>query len=403
MKLILYLGVLVLPTVHCMAWLSLHHLSHRSWGDADHQCRAARARGALNWDQTLLCRTRPGLLSAIVTAASTTVSSCQRLFRHSRWNCSSVALAPNFSADLTLGTREQAVVHALGSAALVWTVARACRQGAVMECGCGALPTEPPNGRFQWGGCGDNILYAYSFNKEFFKPRKKSYQRERLGVAVGDHSRGLDVQRITRRHRKNERRKEARRRREKKRRISKELSRSRRIKKRAVKKMDRHNRRVGRKATSVGLSTSCKCHGVSGSCALKTCWKVLASFNKVSGRLLRRYSSAVAVRPVKVVSKLRLLPVSAGGVSSYSRDDLLYVASSPDYCTPQPQLGSLGTHGRKCNASSVESDSCELLCCGRGHTASLYLLKQPCACRYHWCCHVTCDTCSSWKTQHYCL
>lgn len=66
---------------------------------------------------------------------------------------------------------------------------------------------------------------------------------------------------------------------------------------------------------------------------------------QVGNGLLSRYSRSIAVRPVKVASSIRLLP-SFAGVTRYARDDLLHLAMSPDYCRPQPQFGSLGTHGR---------------------------------------------------------
>jgi wingless-type MMTV integration site family protein 9 len=47
-----------------------------------------------------------------------------------------------------------------------------------------------------------------------------------------------------------------------------------------------------------GLKTTCKCHGVSGSCAVRTCWKQLSPFHD-TGRLLKfRYDTAVRVLSV---------------------------------------------------------------------------------------------------------
>lgn len=46
------------------------------------------------------------------------------------------------------------------------------------------------------------------------------------------------------------------------------------------------------------LRTDCKCHGVSGSCAMKTCWKSLPPFRLVGDTLMRKYNKARLVAAV---------------------------------------------------------------------------------------------------------
>lgn len=66
------------------------------------------------------------------------------------------------------------------------------------------------------------------------------------------------------------------------------------------------------------------------------------------------------------------------------------------------QLGWLGTSGRECNRSSLSTDNCGLLCCGRGYHTERVLVKEKCNCRFVWCCSIVCDTCEYYKTIHYC-
>lgn len=85
------------------------------------------------------------------------------------------------------------------------------------------------------------------------------------------------------------------------------------------------------------MRQQCKCHGVSGSCTVRTCWRALPPrLVDVGVRLGRQYSRAVEVRDSL---RHRLLP-------AHSRDDLLYFAKSPDYCHRDYRVGSVGTYGR---------------------------------------------------------
>ena len=44
------------------------------------------------------------------------------------------------------------------------------------------------------------------------------------------------------------------------------------------------------------FEVQCKCHGVSGSCSIKTCWLKLANFRKVGDSLRQKYSGASKVQ-----------------------------------------------------------------------------------------------------------
>lgn len=46
------------------------------------------------------------------------------------------------------------------------------------------------------------------------------------------------------------------------------------------------------------LRTECKCHGVSGSCAMKTCWKSLPPFRVIGDALMKKYYRARSVETV---------------------------------------------------------------------------------------------------------
>lgn len=43
------------------------------------------------------------------------------------------------------------------------------------------------------------------------------------------------------------------------------------------------------------MRLQCRCHGVSGSCEVKTCWRTMPSFNEIGDTLKDKYRQAVQV------------------------------------------------------------------------------------------------------------
>lgn len=144
---------------------------------------------------------------------------------------------------------------------------------------------------------------------------------------------------------------------------------------------------------------ACKCHGVSGSCSLKTCWRQLPDFRTVGDRLKDKYDGAT-----KVVFNKRGTQLKSEN-SKYNKptkEDLIYLEDSPDYCDPNKVTGSFGTKGRECKKSSPGMDGCKLMCCGRGYNTFKRKVKERCHCKFHWCCFVKCDVCEHIEDVHTC-
>jgi len=291
--------------------------------------------------QAQMCKQNLELMGVVAHATYQAAAVCQELFSDSRWNCSSIVQAPNLLADLTGGSREQAFVYALSAAAVAQSVSKACSLGATTKCSCGRLPTDPPPGDFKWGGCGDDLPFGLAFSRTFTDAPFSSKQSKKKS-------------------------------------------------KRAA--MNVHNNNAGRQLVSQSLKTSCKCHGVSGSCSIKTCWKALPSIQELGQALQRRYAVAVEVENRKVERRRKLVPVSPDR-DQFSDEELIYYTKSSDYCLPDTSLGSLGTHGRQCRKDHDGSGGCRTMCCGRGFTSQVVEQRQRCECKYYWCCYVKCKTC----------
>lgn len=138
------------------------------------------------------------------------------------------------------------------------------------------------------------------------------------------------------------------------------------------------------------MRTECKCHGLSGSCTLRTCWKKMPHFREVGDRLLERFNGASKVMGGN--DGKTLIPVGQN-IKPPDKQDLIYSAESPDFCLPNRKTGSLGTRGRMCNSTALDVSGCDLLCCERGHRDETVVLEENCLCRFHWCCVVQCKKC----------
>ncbi|MBV98776.1 Proto-oncogene Wnt-3, partial [Eschrichtius robustus] len=160
--------------------------------------------------------------------------------------------------------------------------------------------------------------------------------------------------------------------------------------------MNKHNNEAGR---------TCKCHGLSGSCEVKTCWWAQPDFRAIGDFLKDKYDSASEM----VVEKHR---ESRGWVETLrakyalfkppTERDLVYYENSPNFCEPNPETGSFGTRDRTCNVTSHGIDGCDLLCCGRGHNTRTEKRKEKCHCIFHWCCYVSCQECIRIYDVHTC-
>ncbi|XP_068628539.1 protein Wnt-11b-2-like [Battus philenor] len=444
-------------SAEAIRWLAVHE-SDGNWTEND--CLEARRGGALWSSQARVCRRQTGAMPHVVAAARIARTTCLNTHAGERWNCSSIELAPKFTPDLLTGTREQAYVYALSAAALSWSVARACAAGALAACSCAAPPRAPPrpprhaaptepHTHFKWGGCGDNFQWAERFAKQFLDGHEMDVRDGKIEnvieveltttakptttietttvppvvILVDDQPAPANITaaprpRKGRRGRKRLPRSPRRGRPTRKRFRSRyeyedRGSRHRNIEYRMAADDPRFdpqvdlntrldtlrpliaaanliNLRFGRKVVSSGMRTKCTCHGVSGSCSVRTCWRALPGMARVASTLA---GEAARAGPLKAHARRRARP----------RPRLRYVTPSPDYCEPEPAAGSLGTHGRKCNASAgAGAGGCARLCCGRGRRAVRSSRLERCRCRYHWCCRVDCQLCRVTTEEHYC-
>ena len=96
------------------------------------------------------------------------------------------------------GTREAAFTYAIAAAGVVHSIARACVGGNLSLCGCSREPRpEDLKKEYQWGGCGDNIIYGAEVAKEFLTAgeehkSKDSSKMERTLMNL--HNNGVGIQ-----------------------------------------------------------------------------------------------------------------------------------------------------------------------------------------------------------------
>ena len=147
------------------------------------------------------------------------------------------------------------------------------------------------------------------------------------------------------------------------------------------------------------INVACKCHGVSGSCSLKTCWNQLPGFRMTGNILKEKYDGAVQVKFNRRGTKLIQ---NDARYNKATKEDLIYLQQSPDYCLANDHTGSVGTTGRQCDKDSEGMDGCELMCCGRGHNTFKTNVLERCQCKFQWCCEVKCKTCRREVDIHTC-
>lgn len=77
------------------------------------------------------------------------------------------------------------------------------------------------------------------------------------------------------------------------------------------------------------MKLECKCHGVSGSCSLRTCWLAMSDFRRTGDYLRKKYNTAIEVTMNQDGTGFM---VADRDFKGSTRNELVYVENSPDYC-----------------------------------------------------------------------
>lgn len=343
MKLASLLSVLCTATIlvgvseASLSWLSISRMDNLNLFDA------STCRKLIGWTgmQRRFCRQYFGFTDSIRQAAKLTISECQSQFAHRRWNCSTINRPRLFGRLPESGFRESSFVYALSSAALTYSITSACSQGKLADCSCDESRKGMKSNGYHWSGCSDNIAYGMGVAESFLDPRIRN--------------------------------------------------------KPSLMHLNLHNLETGRQMIEENMITQCKCHGVSGSCEIKTCWRAMPSFNLIGRKLKEKFDAATQVRIRKHMrrnNRARIVPRNQM-FGQLEKSDLVFLNRSPDFCNANPRFAAQGTRGRTCNKNSRGIDGCDLLCCGRPYKTELVTVTYKCKCTFLWCCSVKCQECQS--------
>ncbi|KAK0157851.1 hypothetical protein PV328_011541 [Microctonus aethiopoides] len=329
----------------------------------------------LTKEQRDLCYANPDVTVAALKGIQMAISECQHQFAWHRWNCSTLTPSSRTQKNsimLQRGYRETAFAYAISAAGVAHNIAKGCSMGRLISCGCdptsfkGKTPAKARGTHWKWGGCSHNLDYGMEFSRQFLDSREKA----------GDIQSTVNL----------------------------------------------HNNQAGRLAVANNMQVRCKCHGMSGSCELKTCWKVAPEFRMVGKTLKDRFRSAILVAQSNLGSVTPLTRIRGsrrrrpndrqrqrkrdrhgrdGNIAlnkkKKSRDltkQLYYYQKSPNFCERDPYQDIPGTAGRRCNRTSPGGDGCASLCCGRGYNIVRQRRTERCRCKFHWCCFVQCQNCT---------
>ena len=122
-----------------------------------------------------------------------------------------------------------------------------------------------PDGDWEWGGCADNVQHGYKKSREFMDARYR--KRGDLKTQVMLHNN--EVGRLV----------------------------SHSFHGQFFKSIQMRFFYPTKKAVKNYMRTECKCHGLSGSCTLRTCWRKMPLFRDVGNRLKEKFDGAAKVIP----------------------------------------------------------------------------------------------------------
>ena len=273
----------------------------------------------------------------------------------------------------------------------MYEITRACKRGDLQKCVCHDKKQinqhtkintkrnevdESVQKAHEWTGCSDNVIFGYKLSKRFVD------SDEKLVKSFRAHNKQNSLMNI-------------------------------------------HNNEVGRRIILKNMKEVCKCHGVSGSCSIKVCWKVMPDFRQVGNEIMTRYSKASRIEgkePTERIQELRDIVLSrfsrnanANMKSNKHKDDLIFIERSPNFCRKMSNDGLVGTSKRMCSHSDqlagvnstrsqllVLHEKCEHLCCGRGFHSRVVEVEEDCECEFQWCCSVKCKKCQKKVVQYFC-
>ncbi|XP_076877202.1 protein Wnt-8a-like [Brachyhypopomus gauderio] len=293
-----------------------------------------------------------------LAGARSGLEECRHQFAWDRWNCPENTFHLSTQRGLRGATRETSFVHAISAAGIMFTLTRNCSLGHLQHCGCDTSRNGNVGGHgWLWGGCSDNVDFGERISKLY----------------VDEFETGHDA--------------------------------------RAA--VNLHNNAAGRLAVKATMKRVCRCHGMSDSCTVQTCWMQLSDFREIGNYLKVKHDQAQKLqfdkRPMRAGNSADNRGAIADAFIATARSELIYLEDSPDYCAKNSSLGLQGTEGRECvqpgdGASQWEKRSCRRLCqeCGLRVEERRTETVSSCNCRFHWCCTVNCDNCSQVIVKRVC-